>query len=99
MVTVGQHLLAAELRLAAEASGDAASGVSSVVTTPARVRPVPWERVLELQDLQSEDLLEGFLDKQRAVAAALGAEIPESEDVVDQVLEEAAAARARPQGQ
>jgi multidrug efflux pump subunit AcrA (membrane-fusion protein) len=88
VVTVGQHLLGAE-RPAAEASG-MASGPS------ARVRPVSWERVLELQDLQDEDLLEDFLDKQRHVAAALGAEIPESEDVVDRVLEEAASKRTDP---
>ena len=72
-----QHLLAAELRVTAEAKGNAVSGAPADETTPARIRPVPWERVLELQDLQSEDLLEGFLDKQRTVAAALGAEIPE----------------------
>lgn len=99
VVTVGQHLLAAELRVTAEASGSAVSGAPADETTPARIRPVPWERVLELQDLQSEDLLEGFLDKQRTVAAALGAEIPESEEVVEQVLQEAAAARPSPEGQ
>jgi hypothetical protein len=64
----------------------------------ARVRPVPWERVLALQDLQDEDLLAGFLDKQRAVAGALGAEIPESEDAVDRVLAEAEAARLAQSG-
>jgi hypothetical protein len=82
VVTVGQNLLAEELH-AADREAE---------TPPvARVRPVPWDRVLALQDLQDEDLLEGFLDKQRKVAAALGAEIPESEDAVEQVLAEAAA--------
>ena len=61
--------------------------------TVARVRPVPWKRVLALQDLQDDDLLDGFLDKQRKVAAALGAEIPESEDEVDRVLAEAETAK------
>lgn len=87
VVTVGQHLLSAELR-AARSRGEVGEGAR------ARIRPVAWNRVIELQNLQDEDLLEGFLDKQRKVAAALGAEIPESEDAVDQVLEEAAAARA-----
>jgi RND family efflux transporter MFP subunit len=82
VVTVGQNLLAEELRTA-DRDQDS--------PTEARIRPVPWERVLALQDLQDEDLLEGFLDKQRKVAAALGAEIPESEDAVERVLAEAAA--------
>ncbi len=80
VVTVGQHLLGAD-------SPAAASG-------QARVRPVSWERVLELQELQDEDLLEGFLDKQRKVAAALGAKIPDSEEEVERVL--AAAAEPAP---
>ncbi len=84
VVTVGQHLLAAEL--------GATSGEPGA-TTPARVRPVSWQRVAGLQTLQNEDLLEGFLAKQRTLAAALGAEIPESESVVNRVLEEAAAAK------
>jgi RND family efflux transporter MFP subunit len=97
VVTVGQHLLAAELRAAAElAEAASGSGWLTGLTTAAKVRPVSWERVLELQDLQDEDLLEGFLDKQRTVAAALGAEIPESEDVVDRVLEEASSGAVQP---
>jgi HlyD family secretion protein len=84
VVTVGQHLLGGKLQ-AAYRSEDG--------PTVARVRPVPWKRVLALQDLQDDDLLEGFLDKQRKVAAALGAEIPESEDAVDRVLSEAEAAQ------
>ena len=83
VVTVGQNLLGGAQR----AAGPAGEGPSA-----ARVRPVPWDRVLALQDLQDEDLLEGFLDKQRKVAAGLGAEIPASEDAVDRVLAEAAAA-------
>ncbi len=74
VVTIGQHLLDVE---SAEGSG-------------ARVRPVAWSRVTALQSLQDEDLLEGFLDKQRKVAAALGAEIPASEDEVDRVMQAAA---------
>ena len=52
------------------------------------MRPVSWQRVAALQSLQNEDLLADFLDKQRKVAAALGAEIPESEDIVDRVMAE-----------
>lgn len=97
VVTVGQHLLSTELQAAA-ASGEPAPGSGprgDRSTTTARIRPVSWDRVLELQDLQDEDLLEGFLDKQRQIAAALGAEIPASEDVVDQVLEQAASKRTQ----
>jgi RND family efflux transporter MFP subunit len=82
VVTVGQNLLREELQTADRDEGSPAV---------ARVRPVPWARVLALQDLQDEDLLEGFLDKQRKVAATLGAEIPESEDEVDRVLAETVA--------
>ena len=53
---------------------------------------------MELQDLQDEDLLEGFLDKQRKISAALGAEIPVSEDVVNRVLGEAADGTGKPEG-
>ncbi|MEJ2084201.1 MAG: efflux RND transporter periplasmic adaptor subunit [Acidobacteriota bacterium] len=84
VVTVGQHLLAAELR-AATSAGEPDPRIQ------ARIRPVTWNRVSQLQDMQDEDLLDGFLDKQRKVAAVLGAEIPESEDVVEKVLEEASA--------
>ena len=91
VVTVGQHLLAAELR-AATSAGEAAPQIQ------ARIRPVTWNRVFQLQDMQDEDLLDGFLDKQRKVAAVLGAEIPESEDVVDKVLEDAAPEPSQPDG-
>ncbi len=89
VVTVGQNLLAEELHAADRKEGG---------PTVARVRPVPWDRVLALQELQDDDLLEGFLDKQRKVAAALGAEIPESEDAVDRVLAEAEAAAVAQSG-
>ena len=47
-------------------------------TTEARVRATSWQRVLELQGLQREDLLEGFLDKQRRISRAIGARLPAS---------------------
>ena len=84
VVTVGQQLLAG----ATAGAETAAAGRAPQEAVAARVRPVSWARVLGLQDLQDEDLLEGFLDKQQKLAAALGAEIPESESVVDQVLED-----------
>ena len=96
VVTVGQQLLAAELQAAALAAEAAGPETPAAGATSARVRPVSWDHVLGLQDLQDEDLLEGFLDKQRKVARALGAEIPESEEVVQRVLEEAAIESAPP---
>ena len=99
VVTVGQHLLAMELQFAAGTEDGSASVEAELQrATRARVRPVPWQRVLELQDLQDEDLLEGFLDKQRKISAALGAEIPVSEDVVNRVLGEAADGTGKPEG-
>jgi hypothetical protein len=50
------------------------------------VRPTSWQRVLELQGLQREDLLEGFLAKQRRLAGVLGAELPASSEAVDEAL-------------
>jgi len=88
VVTVGQHLIATQAE--SPQAGPEAGSASTAVAV--RVRPVSWQRVRDLQNLQDEDLLEGFLDRQRKVAAALGAEIPESEDAVNRVLEEAAAA-------
>jgi len=44
----------------------------------ARVRPATWERVLQLQGLQREDLLAGYLEKQQTIARAHGAEPPTS---------------------
>ncbi|MEM9593071.1 MAG: hypothetical protein AAGD06_02340 [Acidobacteriota bacterium] len=54
----------------------------------ARVRAAPWERVLALQSLQEEDLLETFMDKQRRLAQTYGAQPPSSDEF-------AAAARGR----
>jgi RND family efflux transporter MFP subunit len=51
--------------------------------TSARVRPARWERVIELQGLQREDLLRGFLDKQRRLARTVGAEPPSVADFAD----------------
>jgi RND family efflux transporter MFP subunit len=79
VVIAGQHLLRREMLDVAGESSD---------TTEARIRPTTWERVVALQDLQREDLLAGFLDKQQRVARALGADIPESESVVRRALEQ-----------
>ena len=49
----------------------------------ARVRPARWERVIELQGLQREDLLRGFLEKQRRMARTVGAEPPSVADFAD----------------
>jgi HlyD family secretion protein len=46
----------------------------------ARVRPTTWERVIELQSLQREDLLEGFLEEQQRQARLRGAEPPSNEE-------------------
>lgn len=46
----------------------------------ARVRPTEWERVLELQGLQREDLLRGFLAKQQRLASQHGAAVPSSQE-------------------
>ncbi|HVS02402.1 MAG TPA: efflux RND transporter periplasmic adaptor subunit [Thermoanaerobaculia bacterium] len=73
VVTLGQHLLQ-----------DPAS--QDTPTRQARVRATTWDHVLGLQDLQREDLLRDFLDKQQQVSRALGTEIPESEAAVDEVL-------------
>jgi hypothetical protein len=74
VVTVGQHLLHEQMQ-AADAEA-----------VEARVRPTSWQRVLELQGLQREDLLEGFLAKQRRLAGVLGAELPASSEAVDEAL-------------
>ncbi|MEM8995056.1 MAG: efflux RND transporter periplasmic adaptor subunit [Acidobacteriota bacterium] len=54
----------------------------------ARVRAAAWDRVLTLQGLQQEDLLEAFLDKQQRLAETYGAVPPSTDDF-------AAAAQAR----
>jgi multidrug efflux pump subunit AcrA (membrane-fusion protein) len=45
----------------------------------ARVRPARWERVLELQRRQREDLLEAYLTKQKEIASTGALEPPPSE--------------------
>lgn len=45
----------------------------------ARVRPATWERILQLQGLQREDLLAEFLTRQQEHARAGGAEPPATE--------------------
>jgi RND family efflux transporter MFP subunit len=74
VVTVGQHLLQESL--------DTTDGGELA----ARVRPTSWGRILELAELQREDLLAGFLAKQRIVARTLGAELPESTAQVDAAI-------------
>lgn len=90
VVTLGQHLLGGGSGLAMPGVPADSAGAPGR-ELQARVRPISWERVLELQNLQDEDLLQGFLAKQRTVAAALGAEIPASEEEVERVLAAAAA--------
>ncbi|HEX2165526.1 MAG TPA: efflux RND transporter periplasmic adaptor subunit, partial [Thermoanaerobaculia bacterium] len=46
----------------------------------ARVRPTTWERVVELQGLQREDLVEGFLAEQQRQARVFGAVPPSNEE-------------------
>jgi len=77
VVTVGQHLLD---RREADAEGEAPT---------ARVRATSWEQVIDLQELQREDLLQGFVDKQRKLARVLGASLPESEAAAEAALERA----------
>jgi len=47
----------------------------------ARVRATTWERVQQLQGLQREDLLRGFMEKQQRLARTLGAALPTAEQV------------------
>jgi len=56
VIVVGQHLLASQ---------DTRSGPAR-----ARVRPISWERLLELQGLQREDLLRQYMEKQQRIARA-----------------------------
>ncbi|MEM8933552.1 MAG: efflux RND transporter periplasmic adaptor subunit [Acidobacteriota bacterium] len=46
----------------------------------AHVREVEWDHVLDLQALQREDLLAGFLAEQRRTASVLGADLPSNAD-------------------
>ncbi|MEJ2546806.1 MAG: efflux RND transporter periplasmic adaptor subunit [Gemmatimonadota bacterium] len=55
VVVVGQHLV---------------TGRSQEGPPQARVRPIRWERLLELQGLQREDLLRQFMEKQQRIARA-----------------------------
>jgi RND family efflux transporter MFP subunit len=48
-------------------------------TSRARVRPMSWERVLDLEARQREDLIRTFLDKQQHIARTQGAVPPTSE--------------------
>lgn len=57
----------------------------------ARVRPASWQRILDLQTLQKEDLLKRFLDKQQRLAQTIGAELP----TVAEMIEGAAGRRSR----
>lgn len=75
VLIVGHHLVRERAR---RQEGDAA--------VLARVRAARWDRILEFQSLQREDLLADFLDKQERIGRLLGAEIPESEDVVREAL-------------
>lgn len=54
VVVVGQHLLSSQ---------DPEAGPPN-----ARVRPIAWERLIELQGLQREDLLRQFMEKQQRIA-------------------------------
>jgi len=74
VVTLGQHVLFEQLQ------------TEAADTTLARVRATSWPQVLELQSLQREDLLKGFLKKQRRVAEILGAELPTDGSAVDELL-------------
>ena len=86
VVILGQHLLRQAAR-DEQLRGDEQSA-GGAVNTRARVRPTSWEVVQGLQSLQREDLLAEFLDKQQRIAAVLGAEIPDSEEVVDRILQQ-----------
>ncbi len=74
VVTVGQHLLD---RQRADAEDEPVT---------ARVRSTSWQQVTALQDLQREDLLQGFVDKQRKLARVFGAELPENEAEAEAAL-------------
>jgi len=59
----------------------------------ARVRATTWERVLGLQALQREDLLRGFLEKQREIARSRGAVPPSNEEFMSSAATPAPAPR------
>ncbi|MDT8437102.1 MAG: efflux RND transporter periplasmic adaptor subunit [Gemmatimonadota bacterium] len=78
VVVVGQHLLSGQVAGAgpggvasggpAGAAGAGPDGQPAEGTPQARVRPIAWERLLELQGLQREDLLRQFMEKQQRIA-------------------------------
>lgn len=72
VVTVGQNLLEKTSRGEDSTEEGAA----------ARVRAVTWERVLELQGLQRENLLTDFLAKQERLARTLGAAPPKTGEIL-----------------
>lgn len=96
VVTVGHQLLHDAAQGGGRGGPEGRRGAGEGPVTPtggepggpvvARVRGADWDRVLELQRLQREDLLESFLEKQRTVARALGAEIPDDPAAVDEVM-------------
>ncbi len=106
VASVGQNLLRREsedeeavAETAAEGAkeekgtaGAAGASAPAASAPTARVRPTTWQSVLSIEGLQREDLLERFLAKQRIVARALGTEIPDNPETVDEVLRRAAAA-------
>lgn len=57
VVVMGQHLLSLQ----------SATGAAS-----ARLRPMSWARILELQGLQRDDVLMEFLEKQQRIARSVG---------------------------
>ena len=77
VVVVGQHLL---------------SGQDPQAGPPrARVRPITWERLIELQGLQREDLLRQFMEKQQRIAREQLSDRAEVEDAAPAVPETPAA--------
>jgi len=56
VIVVGQHLVA--------------GGNPNEGPPQARVRPIRWERLLDLQGLQREDMLRQFMEKQQRIARA-----------------------------
>lgn len=66
VVVMGQHLLSLQ---------------SATGTVQARLRPLSWARILELQGLQREDVLMEFLEKQQRIARSL-TQTPQAENAV-----------------
>ena len=55
--------------------------LASGTAPAARMRPIAWERVLEMQGKQQEDLLAAFLEKQQRLARTLGATPPTTDQM------------------